>query len=107
MTQRPPAANDSLVLAAATLAAVPPAAMKLPPHLLKRLPAHLQERCIELSEMHMAFYRDAIARQAINRSRMAECIGAYGRLRIDILTALGADPKSEDLLPLPVLLQDQ
>ncbi len=106
MPQRQSDANDSIVLAAATLAAVPPAAMKLPPHLLKRLPAHLQERCIELSEMHIAFYRDAIAKQGINRARMGECITAYGRLRIDILTALGADIKSEDLLPLPVILQD-
>ena len=106
MTQRQPNANDPLVIAAATLAAVPPAAMKLPPHLVKRLPAHLLERCVVLSDMNIAFYQDAIARQGINRARMGECIAAYGRLRIDILTALGADLKSYDLLPMPVLLQD-
>ncbi len=106
MTQRQSNANDPSVIAAATLAAVPPAAMKLPPHLVKRLPAHLLERCVALSDMHIAFYQDAIARQGINRARMGECIAAYGRLRIDILTALGADLKSEDLLPMPVLLQD-
>jgi hypothetical protein len=106
MTQAQSNADDPLVIAAATLVAQELAAQELPPHLVKRLPAHLLERCVDLAEMHADFYQDAIARQGINRARMGECITAYGRLRIDILTALGADLKSGDLLPMPVLLQD-
>jgi hypothetical protein len=106
MTKRHSNTNNPFVIASAALAAVPPAALRLPPHLLKRLPAHLLERCVDLAEMNVALYRDAISKQALNRARVQECIDTYACLRGDILSFLGADSKCEDLMPLPVLLQD-
>lgn len=81
-------------------------ALSLPPQYLDRLPRRLLERCLELADMQVAFYEGTIAAGAIDRARFRECFDAYARLRHDILTCLGEDPQSGDLLPLPVALHD-
>ena len=105
MIRHPSNCNESSAIAAAILTAVPPSAFRLPPHVVKILPRHLLERAAALADMHVALYEDAVAKRVIARARMEECIGDYGRLRLDILDFLGQDPASEDLMPLPVISQ--
>ena len=81
MIRHPSNCNESSAIAAAILTAVPPSAFRLPPHVVKSLPRHLLERAAALADMHVALYEDAVAKRVIDRARMEECIGDYGRLR--------------------------
>ena len=49
--------------------------------------------------------RDAEATGNIDRARLRDCLTAYGQTRRELLTALGEDPDSEDLLPFPAELR--
>jgi hypothetical protein len=42
----------------------------------------------------------------IDRARLRDCLTAYGQSRRELLTALGEDPESEELLPLPAEVHD-
>jgi hypothetical protein len=45
--------------------------------------------------------RKATATGKIDRALLRDCLTAYGQSRRELLTALGEDPDSEDLLPFP------
>lgn len=62
---------------------------------------HLIEQQEEIAEAYERFLRDGCATGAPDRTRLRDLLAAYGRSRHDILVALGADPESGDLLPLP------
>jgi hypothetical protein len=105
MTQQHSNANNQSA-AAAVLRAVPPSALKLPPALMQRLSKDLLRRCVAFADLSIAFYGDAATGRPVDHARMHEYLSAYGRLRIDILAHLGADPQSGEILPLPAISQD-
>lgn len=70
------------------------------------LPLPLLERHADYADMQVAFYQNWVATGQVDRARLRECLEAYGRLRIDLLTHFGHDPASEELMPLPAQLHD-
>ncbi|MGB8362977.1 MAG: hypothetical protein ACLQUZ_05115 [Rhizomicrobium sp.] len=64
----------------------------------------LIERFDDMSLAYGQLLRDAAATGNTDRAGLRDCLIAYGQLRREILTALGEDPDSEELLPLPAEL---
>jgi hypothetical protein len=60
----------------------------------------------DMALAHDQFLLNAAATGNIDRARLRDCLTAYGQLRCELLTALGEDPDSEDLLPLPAGMRD-
>jgi len=73
---------------------------------LDLLPRDLLERYVEYIDLQVAFYQDAQTNGKVDRARLRDCLVAYGRIRIDILTHFGQDRASEELMPLPAQLHD-
>jgi hypothetical protein len=73
---------------------------------LDLLPRHLLEPYGEYIDLQVALYQDALANGKVDRARLRDCLEAYGRVRVDILTHFGLDPASEELMPLPAQLHD-
>lgn len=63
-------------------------------------------RMDDMAQAYDQMLVDAEATGNIDRARLRDCLTAYGQIRRDLLTALGEDPDSEDLMPLPVELHD-
>jgi hypothetical protein len=83
--------------------ALPPVAM--PPDVSPEVRALIAR----FDDMTMAYDQilvDAAVKGNIDRARLRDCLTAYGQLRRQLLTALGEDPDSEDLLPLPAGVHD-
>jgi hypothetical protein len=66
----------------------------------------LIERFDDMSLAYGQLLLDAAATGNMDRASLRDCLIAYGQLRRELLTALGEDPDSEDLLPLPAELHD-
>jgi len=64
----------------------------------------LIERSNDMSLAYDQLLLDAAATGYTDRAGLRELLTTYGQLRREILTALGEDPDSEELLPLPVEL---
>lgn len=52
------------------------------------------------------FIRDIARRGVIDRAALRAHLETYGQTRHELLTLLGLDPDSEDLLPFPVAVHD-
>jgi len=70
------------------------------------LPEPLRESYIAHAQMQVEFYENALATGQYDRALLRECLAAYGRFRNDLLTHLGLDLASEELMPLPAHLHD-
>jgi hypothetical protein len=66
----------------------------------------LIERFDDMSLAYRQLLLDAVATGNIDRARLRDCLATYGQLRRELLTALGEDPDSEELMPLPAELHD-
>lgn len=76
------------------------------PHAISPEVRALFDRWEYMSDTYEQLLRDAIATGNLDRARLRDCLALYGAIRRDLLTALGEDPDSEDLVPLPVQLDD-
>jgi len=63
-------------------------------------------RCDDMALAYGQTLVDAVATGNIDRARLRDCLTTYGQLRRELLTALGEDPESEELLPLPAEVHD-
>lgn len=55
-------------------------------------------------ERYEALLHEYATTGTVDRQFLRECLESYGKLRHELLTALGEDPASEELLPLPAVL---
>ena len=82
-----------------------PSLTALPPDASPEVRAII-ERFDDMSLAYRQLLLDATATGNIDRARLRDCLTAYGQLRRELLTALGEDPDSEELMPLPAELHD-
>ena len=82
-----------------------PSLIAVPPDVSPEVRA-LIARCDDMALAYGQTLVDAVATGNIDRARLRDCLTAYGQLRCELLTALGEDPDSEDLLPLPAGMHD-
>lgn len=55
-------------------------------------------------ERYEALMHEYATTGTVDRQFLRECLESYGELRHKLLTALGENPASEELLPLPAVL---
>ena len=82
-----------------------PSLIDVPPDVSPEVRA-LIARVDDMALAHDQFLLNATATGNIDRARLRDCLTAYGQLRRQLLTALGEDPDSEELMPLPAGLHE-
>ena len=82
-----------------------PSLTAVPPDVSPEVRA-LIARVDNMALAHDQFLLNAEVTGNIDLARLREELTVYGQLRREILTALGEDPDSEDLLPLPAEVHD-
>jgi hypothetical protein len=82
-----------------------PSLIAVPPDVSPEVRA-LIARFDDMTLAHDQLLLNAAATGNIDRVRLRDCLTAYSQLRRELLTALGEDPDSEELLPLPAEVHD-
>jgi hypothetical protein len=66
----------------------------------------LLARCDDMALAYDKLLLNAEATGKIDPARLRDCLAIYGQSRRELLTALGEDPESEELLPFPAEVHD-